>query len=292
MTAEQARWRLLHLLHRAPAQCGYGQSRWTLAGLLQACEWLQLTSLGGVSQLLQRLKISYQRARSYIHSPDPYYREKLSLIELAQLRAKYAPDRYVFLYLDELTYYRQPSLSWAYAAQGGPQPRAYLSTRTNTHFRIVAALNALTGQVTYRQRSRTSVAQLSAFYADLRRAYPGVETIYVAQDNWPVHFHPDVLARLEPQTWPYPHNVPANWPVAASPRAGQDNLPIQILCLPTYASWCNPIEKLWRWLKQAIIHLHRLSDQWQELKQRVAVFLDQFGHGSAELLHYVGLLPN
>lgn len=280
------------MLHREPAQFGYLQSRWTLARLLQTCEWLRLTSLGGLSQLLRRLSISYQRARSYIHSPDAFYSEKLSLIELAKLRAKYDPEQYVFLYLDEMTYYRQPSLSWAYAAQGGPQPRAYWSTRTNTHFRIVAALNALTGQVTYRQRSRTSVAQLSAFYADLRSTYPDVETIYVAQDNWPVHFHPDVLARLEAQTWPYPHNVPANWPRTASPRAVQDDLPIQILCLPTYASWCNPIEKLWRWLKQALIHLHRLSHQWQELKQRVAAFLDQFERGSTDLLHYVGLLPN
>jgi hypothetical protein len=64
-----------------------------------------------------------------------------------------------------------------------------------------------------------------------------------------------------------------------------------MLCLPTYASWCNPIEKLWRWLEQDILHLHRLSDDWAALKQAVACFLDGFADQSLELLRYVGLLP-
>jgi transposase len=54
----------------------------------------------------------------------------------------------------------------------------------------------------------------------------------------------------------------------------------------------NPIEKLWRWLKQDVLHLHRLSSTWQALKQLVAEFLDQFDQGSNDLLSYVGLLPN
>jgi hypothetical protein len=68
-------------------------------------------------------------------------------------------------------------------------------------------------------------------------------------------------------------------------------LPIQLVFLPTYAPWLNPIEKLWRWLRQQVLHLHRLSDAWDQLKQRVLDFMIQFAHGSSELLHYVGLLP-
>lgn len=242
--------------------------------------------------MLDRLGISLKRGRAYIRSPDRHYADKLSRIELARLRAKYAPDRYVFLYLDEVTYYRQPSIAQAYEAKGRPQPLARHSYRSNTQFRIVGALNAVTGRVTYRQRSKITRSQLSAFYADIRIAYPEAECIYVAQDNWPVHFHPDVLARLQPQDWPYPFNVPSNWPTEPSNNAVRDDLPIQLLCLPTYASWCNPIEKLWRWLRQDILHLHRQSQDWQALKQRVATFLDQFRRGCPELLHYVGLLPN
>ncbi|MCB8937397.1 MAG: hypothetical protein H6655_03210 [Ardenticatenaceae bacterium] len=34
----------------------------------------------------------YKRGRDYVHSPDRHYQEKLSLIELARLRAYYEPD--------------------------------------------------------------------------------------------------------------------------------------------------------------------------------------------------------
>ena len=283
---------LLHLIRREPAQFGYDRSRWTLAMIAQGCDWLEVTTASGVCQILKRLDISYKRGRDYIHSPDRFYQEKLSLIELARFRAYYEPDHYILLYLDELTYYRQPSLSRAYEQVGSAQPLARRSHKSNSAFRVLAGLNAITGQVNYLQRARTTVACLSQFWFELRAAYPKAELIYIVLDNWPVHFHPDVLAPLQPQQWPYPPKLPANWPTKPSKKARHDNLPIQLLCLPTYASWLNPIEKLWRWLKQDVLHLHRFSTDWQALKQLVANFLDQFDRGSLDLLSYVGLLPN
>ena len=67
---------------------------------------------------------------------------------------------------------------------------------------------------------------------------------------------------------------------------------IEPVWLPTYAPWLNPIEKLWRWLKQAVLKLHRLAEDWQAARDRVRQFLDQFAHGSPRLLEYVGLLGN
>jgi len=66
-------------------------------------------------------------------------------------------------------------------------------------------------------------------------------------------------------------------------------MPIQLLPLPTYASWTNPQEKVWRHLQQGELHLHRLANQWDQLKERVCNHLDQFKDGSPELLRYVGL---
>lgn len=291
-TAAEAQIELLHIIRRAPAQFGYDRSRWSLAMIAACCDWLQVSTASGVQQILKRLKISYKRGRDYVHSPDRDYHPKLSLIELARFRAYYEPDHYILLYLDELTYYRQPSLSQAYEQCGCVQPLAQRSYKSNTAFRVLAALNAITGQVNYLQRTRTSVACLSQFWFDLRAAYPQAQQIYLVVDNWPVHFHPDVLAPLQPQAWPYPPKLPPNWPTTPSKKAIHDELPIELLCLPTYASWLNPIEKLWRWLKQDVLHLHRFSTDWQALKQLVAHFLDQFACGSTDLLSYVGLLPN
>jgi hypothetical protein len=239
---------------------------------------------------MKRLRVVYKRGRDYVHSPDRHYDEKLSLIELRRLRAYYEPERFVFVYVDQVTYYRQPTVACAYEEQGVAQPLAQRSHQKNSYFRLMAALNALTGQVTYRQRSRLSRAVLSDFWFQLRADYPNAETIYAVIDNWPVHFHPDALACLQPQDFPWPPYIPAHWPQAPSANAVQDDLPIELLCLPTYASWLNPIEKLWRWLRQDVLHLHPFSDSWQTLKQEVAAFLDPFQNGSDELLRYVGLL--
>ena len=290
---DSARQAILNVVRREPRLLGYNQSRWTLETIAKACDWLRVSTPGGLSQVLNRLKISYKRARDYLHSPDQNYDVKVDLIEICLLRAWYEPERFVFLYQDEFTYYRQPTLARAYEAQGHQQPLAYRSYRTDTQFRIVATLNAITGKVTYQQRSKIRVPTLSNFYAAVRDDYPTAEEIYLVQDNWPVHFHPDLLVRLQPQAFfPKPPKVPPNWPTEPRATATRGDLPIRLLLLPTYASWLNPIEKLWRWLKQDVLHLHRLSDEWQDLKQEVAKFLDQFRDGSPELLRYVGLLPN
>ncbi len=281
---------MLHVVRREPTQFGHPASRWTLARLGQTLDWLETTTEGGLSQLLQRLGISHKRARSYVHSPDPDYDAKVSYLTLRQMQAWYDPDRYVFLYLDEFTYTRQPTLAHDYEQRGRFQPLAQRSYRSDTQFRGIGALNAVTGQVTYRQASKIKLPFLSDFYAVLRQTYPKAETIYVAQDNWPVHVHPDVVVRLEPQHSPFWPIVPSNWPTEPRVRAVRDNLPIQLVFLPTYASWLNPIEKLWRWLRQDVLHLHRLADDWPTLKQRVWDFIHQFAAGSTNLLRYVGLL--
>lgn len=285
-----AREALLHVVGREPRLLGHNRSRWTLRMLLESCDWLKLKTIGGLSQLLNRLGVVFKRARDYIHSPDPNYEAKVSYMMLCRMRAWYDPNRYVFVYLDEFTYTRQPTVDRAYAAQGHQQQLAHRSYRNDTQFRGIGALNAVTGQVTYRQHSKINLRSLSDFYAAIRADYPDAETIYVAQDNWPVHVHPDVVVRLQPQHSPFWPNVPANWPSLPRVRAVHDDLPIQLVFLPTYSSWLNPIEKLWRWVRQDVLHLHRLSNDWQALKHAVFDFIAQFDTGSTDLLRYVGLL--
>jgi hypothetical protein len=54
-------------------------------------------------------------------------------------------------------------------------------------------------------------------------------------------------------------------------------------------AFLNPIEKLWRKLRQEVLYLHRQAHDWKALQARVHDFLDQFAQGSDELLRYVGL---
>lgn len=284
-----ARESLLHVVRRDPRQFGEHRSRWTLSGIGHVCDWLALRSPSGIWRLLKRLNIHYKRARSYIHSPDPDYSTKLETIQymIRKVNTSEAPS--IILFQDEFTLYRQPTLASAYETRGHHQPLAYLSAKSNTQWRITAALDVFTGRVIYKQASKITVKTLIDFYQHICEVFSN-EPIGLVQDNWPVHFHPDILAALEPQKFHHWFRYPSNWPKQPSKKAKRLNLPIQLLPLPTYASWCNPIEKLWRWIKQDILHLHRYAEKWSELKELVSQFLDQFTHGSEKLLRYVGLM--
>ena len=70
---------------------------------------------------------------------------------------------------------------------------------------------------------------------------------------------------------------------------GRAEITDQIVPLPTDVSWCNPIEKPWRQLRQDVTHLHRWADDLEALRTGIDRFLDQFAQGSLDLLRYVGL---
>ena len=283
----------MHVVRRDPRQCGVPQSRWRLRDLREQCPWLHLHTDSGLSQLLGRLDIHHKRARDYVHSPDPFYEAKLAEIRTLQARLAEAGSLERLLYLDELTYYRHPSLGYAYEEAGSARPLARRSLASNTATRVVATLDALSGRVLFHCGAKVGIAQLVQFYQQVRQAYPTVQRLWIVQDNWPIHFHPDVLLALEPQRTPFAFPRPASWSdqasAAARRRWGDLHLPIQLVLLPTYASWCNPIEKLWRKLKQEVLHLHRLADDLTALRRLVTDFLQQFAAGSVDLLRYVGL---
>jgi transposase len=268
------------------------RTRWTLAALRAVCPWLALTTDSGLHRLLDRLAITYTRARDHVHSPDPDYDAKRDWIEACIREAATSGGRIVTLLEDEVSIYRQPSLAPAWSA-AGTQPRAERSLRSNTRTRVAATLDVTDGRVLYHRATTITVPALVRFYQRLVATYPGAERIYLILDNWPVHAHADLLCALEPQLSPYPWRRLRSWSDEPHPHAlkawGDLALPIQLVPLPTYASWLNPIEKLWRKLKQELVHLHPFGDDLPGLRAHIDAVLDAFAHGSPELLAYVGL---
>jgi transposase len=246
----------------AVGACGPAPSRWTLRTIRASVNWLTDYTVSGVWRVLQSCGLGLHSSCARLFSPDPDYRSKVRRLHRCLRDAARHPDTVVALFLDEFGYQRWPEVAPTWGGEAAVAPRA----GNNQQWRTLGALNALTGQVNYLDGYIVGRQQVSQFYSCLDRAYPTkVRLIYVIQDNWNIHTHPDVLTALET----YPRIKPV-W-------------------LPTYAPWLNPIEKLWRWLRQDILKMHRWVEDWPQVKQRVHDFLDQFAHGSAALLRYVGL---
>jgi transposase len=132
--------------------------------------------------------------------------------------------------------------------------------------RTSGALKAVTGQVHYREGYLVGRQQVIQFYRQLDHADPAADRLYVIQDNGNIPTHPEGLSAGEQ----YPRIPPVWW--------------------PTYAPWLNPMEKLWRWLRQDGLKRQRWVEDWPQVKQRVHDFLDQFAQGAPDLLRSVGLM--
>jgi hypothetical protein len=80
---------------------------------------------------------------------------------------------------------------------------------------------------------------------------PEAQELYVIQDCWPVYFLPEVCQTTI-------------------------SLGLTLVALPTYSSWRNPIQKVWRLLKQEVLHMHVWANDWLRLTAQVPAFLDRF----------------
>ena len=262
----EAKEQIKQVLAQSPRQFGLSVVRWRLADIQAVIGWLKSKSKGGTQKILRRLGFSYKQATAFIRSPDPLFRLKVRRISQAFAHALWHPKQAAILFEDELSFYRNPEPAPAWGERGYKQPTVAKAPGTDTLTRIGAVMDGLTGQVRYLQADKFGILAMRQLYGDLRHDY-GQERIYVVQDNCPsVHKHPTVLQTAK-------------------------ELGIVPLFLPTYASWLNPIEKLWRWLKADVLHNHPWAHDLGRLRQETATFLDQFHHPNEALLAYVGLLP-
>ncbi len=238
-------------------------NHWTLDWIRASFEWMAGYSTSGVWRSLERLGLRLRSAKVQQFSPDPEYTSKLLDLEMVLWEARRYPRTVTAVFMDQMGFNRwpDPGKDW-----GSTPPLADRRGAKERKWRLIGALNPLTGQVDYLDAYIVGRAKVINFYEQLVAAYPQVRRLYVIQDNWSIHSHPDVMEAL--QAWP---QVTPVW-------------------LPTYAPWLNPIEKLWRWLRQEVLKLHRWADDWETLLGRVRAFLEQFAHGSERLLEYVGLL--
>jgi transposase len=240
--------------------------RWQLRTIRASIPELAGYSLSGVWAACRRAGIRLRLARPRQYSPDPAYQEKVDRL-LEVLREMAAdPDGVVVVFLDEMGYRRWPEPAKSFGPAAPAAPPTTRPAGRDAKQRVAGLLDAFSGRVLLVDGHGVGRERLARLYRQLDRSYPLARRIYVVQDNWPVHTHPELDTVL-----------------AGLPR-------IERIWLPLAAHWLNPIEKLWRKLRQEVLHLHRAADDWLGLRRAVRTYLRQFAGGSSEVLAYVGLL--
>jgi hypothetical protein len=254
----------------APTAPAPPPSRWSFTQRVPAVRatfpWWLDARLRGVWRLLQRCDWRRRAARVRHYSPDPAYAaQEARLLRCLHAVARH-PTALALVLWDAMGSYRWPNAANTWSPRSPtPSPTTDPAGPHTKQWRGIGALNAVTGQVDYVQHDVVGRRHVIQVYRQLDQVYGKGHRLYVVQDTWSIHQHPDVLEALP-----------------GLPR-------IAPIWLPTYAPWLNPIEKLWRWLRQDQLVLHRLADDWTMLRRRVNALLDQFAHGSHAVLRYGGL---
>lgn len=267
-STESAASEVGEVLHRSPVLYGLDRHSWTPRALGHTIDWMHPLSLPAICKLPQRFKLVYKRGRAHVHSPDLAYNQKLAAIVAAREAARQAPGEVVFLYEDEFTAYLRPLLGRGYRARSERGQKA--TGASGETVRLAGCVDAISGRVVWRRRSRYNVKEMYRFFYYVRKQYPRAKVIYMALDNWPIHFH--AYAQEHLATMKHPNRL-------------------RFLALPTYAPWTNPMEKYWLKLSREWLRFHPYAGDKQTFKRELDGWLTRHSDASSALLHEIGLLP-
>ena len=200
---EAVREELREIRHAGPSEAarrevavptsGPAPSRWTLRTMRASVDWLTEYTVSGVWRMLQSCGLGLHTACARLFSPEPDYRSKVRRLHRCLRDAARHPDTAGTVFLAEFGSPRWPEVAPTWGLEAAVAQRA----GNTQHWRTIGALNALTGQGHYRDGDIVGRQQVIQFYSHLARAYPKVDLLYVIQDNWTIHPHPDVLTALE-----------------------------------------------------------------------------------------------
>lgn len=251
----------------AATAAGPPPSRWSVRAIRATFPWWEALTVSGAWRALRRLGLGLRSAQVQQYSPDSEYLAKEARLLACLQMAAATPDEVVALFLDEMGYSRwpTPAAEWGPVAPA-PRPVADRAGTKHQFWRVLGALNALTGQVDYLDNYIVGRRQVSAFYRQLDRAYPDARHVYLIQANWSIHTHPDVRATL-------------------------DTLPrLEAVFLPTYSPWLNPIEMLWRHFRREVTHCELFASV-KALLAAAAAFFARYNRDPQQTLSVIGAKP-
>jgi transposase len=215
--SERARREICLLARCCPRDLGLPFSAWSLSKLADyvvAAGVITTVSRESIRQILRAARISWQAAKTWKASPDPDFITKMHRV-LDLYDRPPADGRVVCA--DEfgpLNLAPRPGRAWRPARHPVRLRASYSRTSGVRH--MIAALDLATGQITYRIRQRKRWQEFLAFLKLLRQRWPA-QKLYVVLDNFSPHKHAKVT----------------RWAADCD---------VDLVFLPTYASWLNWIE--------------------------------------------------
>ncbi len=215
-----------------------------------------------LSELLKNMGFSYQKATFVADKQDEKKRKKWlktkwpEILKLAQKK-----DAYIF-FGDESSFPQWGSLSYTWAPKG--QQPVVKTSGNRKGYKVFGLIDYFTGKFLAKgHEGKLNAETYQSFLKDVMSQTR--KHIILIQDNVPYHTCPDMQAFF----YDYKDRI-------------------SVFQLPVYSPDFNPIEKLWKKVKEKGIHLCYFPT-FDDLKTKVNEMLDLFKNAKSEVLSLFGL---
>jgi transposase len=229
--------RIISILHTPPNSYDINRSSWNYEAIAKVYGKLFEKSISKktVERALKQSGYSWRHGRKVLTSPDPAYKEKIG--KLLDTLRELKPDEALF-FIDEAGPYRIKKYGGKALTAAGETRTIEVKQRSKGKVQLIAAVEAMTNQVSWRFVNSKDSASVVTFIEKLLQDYSLCPNIFLTWDATAFHNSHSLLA------WINQHNK----------QAQQQSKPlVEVVPLPSRAQFLNVIEAIFSGMKKAVI---------------------------------------
>ena len=250
---------LAQLIEEGPVKAGFSGACWRSPMIQQLIydRFGVLYNVFYIAQLLKNLGFSFQKAAFVSDHLDEHKRQEWRTKTWPQILRAANTQKALLLFGDEASFPQWGTLTYTWARRG-QQPKVKTSGKRKG-YKVFGLIDYFTGDFFYQgQDGRLNSAAYIAFLT--RVLEQTTQPIILIQDGAKYHTSTETKAFFAQQT-----------------------AQLQVVQLPTYSPDYNPIEKLWKQIKQQETHLHYFPT-FEVLTEKVEQALLKFTNTPEEIL--------
>lgn len=221
---------LSRIIHQGPLQAGYKRGGWTASMLQELIQkrYRVVYQVKYIPELLKRLGFRHKKLSIVSHKADQEVQNAWRSNTLPELLKKARQERAVILFEDECTLriWSQAEYTWAYRGKK-PVAKVHMGSHRKE---VMGAVNLRSGKFIYTIVKKRGSQTFLDFLKYLKKIYPK-RKVYLVCDNGPIHRGKILKPWLE-----------------------QNASKLELVFLPSYSPQFNPIERLWKQIKQNHFH--------------------------------------
>jgi transposase len=220
---------------QSPQAAGLPGHRWTLKKMVA---WVQSkcqrqVSKNAIRTCLRQAGFSWKKCKKLLAKANPEQRQQY-MAQLSEMFIQMCDGQAIIVYIDEAHFHQDLDLGYSWSLKGVPQWVKSSSPGLSAKINYYGAYNFANGQCFLWQSDRFQSDNTVAFLQELAQWLDvDVEnkTVYIILDGAPWHRSKKVMA--------------------AAAQLG-----FTLVRLPGYSPDLNPIEGLWKWLREEVTQLH------------------------------------